>query len=763
MAKPLRVVPWIAAIAIGSAWLSTSAQTNAPLGSSNLPPAVEQDSNASSQSAPVSQEPEVLQPDLLGTIESQFQPDPSSGMMTIDFVVTDQQGRSVGGLGEKDFTLLDNGEPRNIVTFQAFDSAAFEPAPTVKVILVIDEVNAPEHLRRAAEQSAEKFLLQNGGHLAQPTMVYRISDDGLFASAQPSKDGIALAEEVAQRKEPRTIWKSKDLLQSDRRASFEGELNSYRTPHWIDLPHPLIALGAIAVEERRTPEKKLLFWIGHGWPAEERQREPLSDTVIELSTRLREARVGLWVDDFWGKEGSQASSSRPIYCLWRDFRSFIGTGQPCIQVLAVQSGGGVLQGQGDAAELISREIEKANTFYTLTFDPPRTDVVDEYRSLSVSVGKPGLTAHTRTGYYNQPVYHDQARADVMHVTVAELRESLHDLQNASDSQAERHLQGMELTERFPSSDLAKWLKTLKGPKAKQALIAIVDQSVFYSPPSEATLNEPPPSLAEQHNMIQRTVGYVSKTIPLLPNLIADRTTTLYTEPPRPGGQTWKIPTGDHYLEPARIAKAELHVSGGKESAHELNVSSIRKVPESKWLRTEGTFGPILASVLVAVSKPQSKLLWARWEKSDKDRLAVFRYYIPKDTPIFKAGFCCMAVDSNRVSFEIHAPSQGEIAIDPTTGVILRFTLRAALAWRLPLQRADVMVEYGPVNLGEKSYFCPIRSVSISRPRSVTQVSAFGEIYKVYAPFETLLNHMEYTNYHLFGSTSRVLPGFIPPS
>src|SRR5690242_2118018 len=111
MAKPRRVVPWIAAIAIGSAWLSTSAQTNARVASSNPPSAVEQDSNASGQSAPASQEPEVLQPDLLGTIESQFQPDPSSGLMTIDFVVTDQQGRSVGGLGEKDFTLLDNGEP----------------------------------------------------------------------------------------------------------------------------------------------------------------------------------------------------------------------------------------------------------------------------------------------------------------------------------------------------------------------------------------------------------------------------------------------------------------------------------------------------------------------------------------------------------------------------------------------------------------------------------------------------------------------------
>src|SRR5690348_11190609 len=94
MAKSRRVGLWIAAIAIGSAWLSTSAQTNAPVGSSNPPAALEQDSTASDQSAPASQYPEVLQPDLLGTIESQFQPDPTSGLMTIDVVVTDRQGKS---------------------------------------------------------------------------------------------------------------------------------------------------------------------------------------------------------------------------------------------------------------------------------------------------------------------------------------------------------------------------------------------------------------------------------------------------------------------------------------------------------------------------------------------------------------------------------------------------------------------------------------------------------------------------------------------
>jgi len=318
---------------------------------------------------------------------------------------------------------------------------------------------------------------------------------------------------------------------------------------------------------------------------------------------------------------------------------------------------------------------------------------------------------------------------------------------------------MELTERLSSSDLAKWLAMFKGKKAQQALTAVADQSVFYPPPAEDTLTPPPPSIADQRQIMQRTVAYVSKTIPILPNLNAERNTTLYVEPPRTPGQTWKTAAGDHYLEPVSTARVDVHVADGKESVQELSVSAIRRIPQSKSLLTEGAFGPILAAALVAVAKPESKLLWARWEKGVGGPLAVFRYNISSDTPIFKVEYCCLAVDIGQIKFETYAPTYGEIAVDPTTGAILRFTMRAGLSWRLPLQHSDIMIEYGPVVLGETSYICPIRSVSISRPRSIVQISEFNETFNANAPFETILNDVKYENYHLFRSSSRVLPGF----
>ena len=50
-----------------------------------------------------------------------------------------------------------------------------------------------------------------------------------------------------------------------------------------------------------------------------------------------------------------------------------------------------------------------------------------------------------------------------------------------------------------------------------------------------------------------------------------------------------------------------------------------------------------------------------------------------------------------------------------------------------------MVEYAPVDIGGITYFCPKRSVSISRSRTTRDIRQWVENFKVYAPFETKLS------------------------
>src|SRR6185437_6398386 len=106
------------------------------------------------------------------------------------------------------------------------------------------------------------------------------------------------------------------------------------------------------------------------------------------------------------------------------------------------------------------------------------------------------------------------------------------------------------------------------------------------------------------------------------------------------------------------------------------------------------------------------------------------------------------------------PFHGVIAVDPATGAILRLTAQSDLGWRLPLQRSDLMIEYGPAQAGSKTFICPKKSVSVSRQRRIMIVHEWGEAFKVYAPFETDLNEMRFSNYHIFASTSRILPDFV---
>src|SRR5208282_2750544 len=62
--------------------------------------------------------------------------------VTIEVQVTDKSGAPVRGLQKQDFTLLDDKQPQNILSFRAVDGGAASTADPVEIILVIDAVNS---------------------------------------------------------------------------------------------------------------------------------------------------------------------------------------------------------------------------------------------------------------------------------------------------------------------------------------------------------------------------------------------------------------------------------------------------------------------------------------------------------------------------------------------------------------------------------------------------------------------------------------------
>ena len=102
---------------------------------------------------------------------------------------------------------------------------------------------------------------------------------------------------------------------------------------------------------------------------------------------------------------------------------------------------------------------------------------------------------------------------------------------------------------------------------------------------------------------------------------------------------------------------------------------------------------------------------------------------------------------------------GEMAIDPATGTILRVTVQAEQPLGSPIRQSDIMVEYGPVAIGAKTYTCPVRSVSMSETGSMGALGPFGE--STLAQDAPLLNDVTFDDYHQFRSESRILSGYTP--
>ncbi|QNI34342.1 VWA domain-containing protein [Alloacidobacterium dinghuense] len=705
--------------------------------------------------------------------ESGAMPDTTQGIIRVDVTVTDKSGNSVAGLKQQDFTLLDNGQPEKIVTFQAFHGMDAKSDPPTEVILVIDELNLPAVQLADAEREAENFLRKHNGQLGLPVSVYRLNDRGLSASASPSTDGNVLADQIAKKKEPRTIWKTSALLASMEQtvivretASISSAAEEEARRSELQKLHTVVALGSIALEERRRPGRKLLFWLSSGWKFNGQPGPGMFDLVTELSTRLREARIDLWMATQWATYDESGRPSPVGDLIYHDPLQGITPenfdfSPLLLKSLVLRTGGGLLESRSDLSDEIEKRIEKESTFYSLTFDPPPTNVIDEYHALKVAVGNPDLIARTTIGYFDEPVFYDQPPTALQKVSVKQLEDALEAGRGNSGKEMAREVSHMELTERLSGVRLAKLESSVKDRAVHEALVTLADTSSFLPPPPDEIPTIAPPDAATQKQIMARAIQYVDKTTRTLPNLFAERMTIQYHQHPLTPGE-WKTVDNDQSLHQDVTSKAAVVFRDGKEIA--TVESSKRSLYEhQRNLSTVGTFGAVLATVIVGASEAGSELYWSRWEQGANGPLAVFGYRVPRGTPLFAGGSTFLSIDDNIVAFQKALPYHGEFTVDPASGEVLRLTIQAECEKRLPLQRSDIMVEYTPVTIGGVIYMCPSKSIAISRSRTTADIHEWGESLKVYAPFETKLSDMTYSDYHLFHPTSRMLPGFTPAS
>jgi VWFA-related protein len=316
---------------------------------------------------------------------------PAGRRITLDVVVTDRSGKPVHGLQQQDFTLFDDKKPQAILSFREAVGTGDAADPSLQAIVLVDAINNPFSRVSYQREQLEKFLRQGGGKLPLPMSLFSFPD----RSKDPplsTRDGIALADSLnANQPGVRTFTSSQGLY-----GALERFQLSIRT------------LNQLVTDVAAQPGRKLVIWLGVGWPLVQTDVGGQSDkdlaaffgNVVWLSTTLREGRITLYSVDL--AEGMGQSFYYEQFLKGVSSAKNVQGANLGLQVLAVQSGGQVLNRSNDFGDSVATCLEDAKDYYILSFDSPAAGHPDEYHALQVKVGKPRLTSRTRTGYYAQP-------------------------------------------------------------------------------------------------------------------------------------------------------------------------------------------------------------------------------------------------------------------------------------------------------------------------------------------------------------------------
>ncbi len=381
------------------------------------------------------------------------------------------------------------------------------------------------------------------------------------------------------------------------------------------------------------------------------------------------------------------------------------------------------------------------------------------------------------------------------VTVAQLGEVLTsaDAAHRADEETAHQIGELEMTERLTEPTLNRYAAAHKlGPRTALALELLSDRSAFLNPPADELPATAFPDADAQKHMLDAARAYSVETWTRMPNFFVTRVTHRFDDGPHVLEKgDWPVRAG---LQPVGTSSREVTFRDGKEvqDTPAEGVAATSKAQQELGLRSWGEFGPELTVVLADVAKQHFE--FAHWEQIGTRLAGVFHYDVPRELSHYSVSFCCLLHQqvigrtqygysgrdrtaqqvANIPRTELATPYaetpgyEGTIAIDPASGAVLRITIQARLSDGDPLLRAETMVEYGPVTIGEREFICPLRSIalSIEQTRMGGQATTASSAEEDTAWQRSLnsganapifsINETRFVDYHRLGSTIRIL-------
>lgn len=313
--------------------------------------------------------------------------------LTFKVIVKDSSGHTVPGLSMSAFNLNDSNRSQPITRF---DEVQSDTRPPDRVILLLDTMNNTFDNVAFERKGITEFLKGNGGHLAHPTSLIVLSDYGVQVG-KPSLDGNVLVNDL--RKVPTPIREN---------AGAEGAEGLVRR-----FQSSIRAITRLVTYEATVPGRSTLIWFGPGWPmlagsrvsiSSDADRRGYFSAIVDLTNRLREA--GITLDNIAPSALISGSTQRQDY-----YKVFMGpvlserqsdSGNLALPVLALHSGGQVLQQGSTLPQEIATCVEDADRYYLLTVDAAPPEHPYTYHPIIVTLANAGLSARTSAGYYSEP-------------------------------------------------------------------------------------------------------------------------------------------------------------------------------------------------------------------------------------------------------------------------------------------------------------------------------------------------------------------------
>ena len=338
------------------------------------------------------------------------------------------------------------------------------------------------------------------------------------------------------------------------------------------------------------------------------------------------------------------------------------------------------------------------------------------------------------------------------VTVAQLEQTLASNHGQKDVYLERLLRGLELTERLSAERLARAEAELPGPASRKALTGICDEAAFLNLPALDLPENAPLDHAAQLSLLTLVVGYVNQKTHELPNFFATRQTVSFEARQSAQDVHPEQPLTRELLSSIGTSNVTVFYRDGREFKQNKAGKEVKDDPSEYKLETNGEFGPILAVVLD--NALHGNMTWGHWEQGPSALIAVFRYSVAKESSHY--GVFYPGLWRYKQEFPAY---HGEIAVNPADGSILRITVQADFDPSDQNVRADLLVEYGSVEIGNKNYICPVKSVALSMIRIPNPDFAHrNHDYDNMTFFVMRVNDVRFTHYHLFRAETRFLTG-----